>query len=197
MKKFCLFVKELPTLLKVLICLFTFPFGIVLAVFSFVLVPAILKGYKAQELYQAVIETPTEKTVTALMESIKNTAVNNHPDSWQSLRSLWNVVNRSNKVTTETKEKFIAMLTAKGLYLNNVRVNDNFVAPPQESVASQHETPFPAEDTAMEEARKAVTPFDHGGYVQGDGFNPSDTMAADAQRQAEQQMNDMQQNTIL
>ena len=36
---------------------------------------------------------------------------------------------------------------------------------------------------AMEESIKSVTPFDHGGYVQGPGFNPSDTAA--------QQMNDM------
>lgn len=44
---------------------------------------------------------------------------------------------------------------------------------------------------AMEESRRAVTPFDLGGYVQGDGFNPSDTMAADAQRQQMDTMNDM------
>ncbi len=30
---------------------------------------------------------------------------------------------------------------------------------------------------SMDEAMKAVTPFDHGGYVQGNGFNPSDTIA--------------------
>ena len=30
---------------------------------------------------------------------------------------------------------------------------------------------------AINEATKSVTPFDHGGYVQGPGFNPSDTMA--------------------
>lgn len=30
---------------------------------------------------------------------------------------------------------------------------------------------------SMDEAMKAITPFDHGGYVQGNGFNPSDTMA--------------------
>ncbi len=34
-------------------------------------------------------------------------------------------------------------------------------------------------DFAMEESRKAVTPFDHGGYQQGYGVNPSDTMAGD------------------
>lgn len=30
---------------------------------------------------------------------------------------------------------------------------------------------------AMDESMKSVTAFDHGGYVQGAGFNPSDTMA--------------------
>lgn len=33
---------------------------------------------------------------------------------------------------------------------------------------------------AMDESLKAVTPFDHGGYVQGPGFNPSDTFAYDS-----------------
>lgn len=32
----------------------------------------------------------------------------------------------------------------------------------------------------MDESLKAVTPFDHGGYVQGPGFNPSDTFAYDS-----------------
>lgn len=43
----------------------------------------------------------------------------------------------------------------------------------------------------QQEALKAVTPFDHGGYVQGPGFNPSDTMAHD---QMNQQMNSMNDN---
>lgn len=33
---------------------------------------------------------------------------------------------------------------------------------------------------AMSESLKSVTPFDHGGYVMGAGFNPSDTMAYEA-----------------
>ena len=43
----------------------------------------------------------------------------------------------------------------------------------------------------MEEGRKAVTPFDMGGYLRGDGFNPSDTMAADMQREQMNQMHQM------
>ncbi|MBQ3573243.1 MAG: hypothetical protein IJA16_01460 [Clostridia bacterium] len=41
---------------------------------------------------------------------------------------------------------------------------------------------------ATEEGIKSVTPFDHGGYAQGPGFNPSDTMANDAMNN---QMNNM------
>lgn len=41
----------------------------------------------------------------------------------------------------------------------------------------------------IDESWKSVTPFDYGGYIQGIGFNPSDTMAFEAM----EQMNDMMQ----
>ena len=48
---------------------------------------------------------------------------------------------------------------------------------------------------AMDDSIKSVTPFDAGGYVTGEGFNPSDTMIAEANHQMEMdmqnQMNDM------
>lgn len=49
---------------------------------------------------------------------------------------------------------------------------------------------------AMEEANKSVTPFDHGGYVKGYGFNPSDTAAQDMHQQQMQDFNNFldQQN---
>lgn len=42
---------------------------------------------------------------------------------------------------------------------------------------------------AMNESMKAVTPFDMGGYMMGDGFNPSDTMMADMDRQMQEMDN--------
>lgn len=42
---------------------------------------------------------------------------------------------------------------------------------------------------AMDESLKAVTPFDYGGYVQGPGFNPSDTFAFDNINQNMDNMN--------
>ena len=82
---------------------------------------------KLQRQINAVIKNPTEESVTTLMKHIERIIMfRNHPARWQNLRSLWNVVNRSDKVTTPTKEKFIAMLQAKGLIVNNVKINDNY-----------------------------------------------------------------------
>jgi hypothetical protein len=43
---------------------------------------------------------------------------------------------------------------------------------------------------AMNETMKSVTPFNMGGYMQGEGFNPSDTDAAIARMDNINQMND-------
>ena len=78
---------------------------------------------------------------------------------------------------------------------NNMQFNNNDfdmqmqIQNQMNDMQNQMNTQF--NDWASEEARKAVTPFDHGGYVQGYGFNPSDTMAGDAQRQMNNDMNNM------
>lgn len=138
--------------------------------------------------FNEVLNNPTEENVTDFMERLHG--INNHPDSWAKYRGLWNVINRSDKVTTATKEKFLAKLLKIGLHLNNTRINDNYKPDIEQPDFMQEETNRQFDEQAMEESRKAVTPFDHGGYVQGDGFNPSDTMAADAQRQMDN-MNNM------
>lgn len=53
-----------------------------------------------------------------------------------------------------------------------------------------------AMDFTMDEARKAATPFDHGGYQQGYGINPSDTMAADMNTMMNNDMNNMMNNDM-
>lgn len=149
----------------------------------------IVSNMSANERFNNVLNNPTEENVTIFMEKLGG--INNHPDTWSKYRGLWNVVNRSNKVTTATKEKFLAKLMACGLYMNNTKVNDNYDGSYDFNNNMQDEMNRQFNDWSMEESRKAVTPFDHGGYVQGDGFNPSDTMAADAQREQLNQMNNM------
>ncbi len=149
----------------------------------------IVSSMAASERFNNVLNNPTEENVTIFMEKLGG--INNHPDTWSKYRGLWNVVNRSNKVTTATKEKFLAKLMACGLYMNNTKVNDNYDGSYDFNNNMQDEMNRQFNDWSMEESRKAVTPFDHGGYVQGDGFNPSDTIAADAQREQLNQMNNM------
>ncbi len=70
-------------------------------------------------------------------------------------------------------------------YNNNMQMHDDFNRQMMEETNRQMNQQMMDEMNrrSMEESMKAVTPFDHGGYVQGPGFNPSDTAA--------QQMNDM------
>lgn len=61
------------------------------------------------------------------------------------------------------------------------QMNDDFNRQMQQQMNDEFNRQ--AMEHTMNEGWKSVTPFDHGGYVQGPGFNPSDTAA--------QQMNDM------
>lgn len=208
-------VYNIPKSIKILICIITFfPFGLPLLFFFFIFIPALKQGFDLEDRTNDVINNPTEENLLNLMQCLETSSVNNHPDTWQRLRGLWNVVNKSNRITTPTKEKFIAMLMAKGLYLNNTNVIDNYGKQRKhqnaktqnnrinanignnsdscsDDIFMQEEMQRQNDEWAMEESRKAVTPFDMGGYVQGDGFNPSDTMAADMQREQMNQMNNM------
>lgn len=87
------------------------------------------------------------------------------------------------KWRTQVDESFMTALS-QGLfseaYSNFGEMFNNYMGNAMNTDAMQQ---------SMEEALKAVTPADYGGYVQGDGLNPSDTMAAETQRQ----MNEMQQ----
>jgi|GEM_PF-2453344 len=221
LRKFINGAYNLPKGIKILISIVLFfPVGWpIFLFFFFIFVPALKQQFDLEDRGNELINNPTEENVLELMKCLEKAGINNHPDTWQRMRGLWNVVNKSNQITTPTKEKFIAQLIAKGLYINNTNVIDNYGKPYKEQQTNrqnenkqknrrntnsknhsnnhsdddflQEEIERQQNEWAMEEARKSVTPFDIGGYVQGDGFNPSDTMAADAQREQMDQMNDM------
>ncbi|MCY6369515.1 hypothetical protein [Clostridium ganghwense] len=90
--------------------------------------------------------------------------------------------NYFNKLSNEVQVQFMNSL-------NNNQKSDfqNFIQNNNQQI--QHEMVEQFNRWATEEAIKSVTPFDMGGYVQGSGFNPSDTM----QQEAIDQMNQMQQ----
>lgn len=117
MKDFVNLIDRIPTFAKVLLCLFTMPYGILLAAAFFVAIP-VWKGE---------------------LGASKGKSTFNHNGSGADF----------------------------DLHHNHM----------------QDEMDRQFNEWSMEESRKAVTPFDHGGYMRGEGFNPSDTMAAEANRQ--------------
>lgn len=148
---------------------------------------------------RAVMKNPSEENawkVYKLLKAKLGVSINNHPKDWAKYRDMFYKINGSSQIPSELKENIKGRLMKKGLYIQNMRIVDNYRASHAHNNHMQEEMNRQFNEQAMEESRKAVTPFDHGGYVQGDGFNPSDTMAADAQRQMENmnqmnQMNDM------
>lgn len=116
MKKLAFFVETLNPFVKVFLMIATAPIGIIA-------IP-ILSQMAQNERINNILNNPTEKNVIILMEKMQG--IHNHPDSWSKYRGLWNVVNRSNKVSTPTKEKFLAKLIGYGLHINNTQINDNY-----------------------------------------------------------------------
>lgn len=96
-------------------------------------------------------------------------------------------------MSSKEREEFLSNLPKDTKQFYNDIINDNvaFSGISQLSSVQDHiQNTYLAQDIgdmnnlqfqqftqwAMDESLKAVTPFDHGGYVQGPGFNPSDTM---------------------
>ncbi len=194
MKAYVNFIKGFSLVGKIILCCL-YPVGTIAMIVYWVADNVINRS----ALENAVWQNPTEETVRAYAEYLmsKHLILNtNHPNYWNKQRDLWRLVNQSKTVTKETKELFLSAMRKAGVHINNSRINNNFRSNNVHNNES-HTQDFMQEEMnrqfleqSMEEARKAATPFDHGGYMQGDGFNPSDTMAADAQRQMDS-MNNM------
>lgn len=187
--------KPLSILLKILLVVI-FPPSIVFLIVYEILKPSIKFASQEKETFSNLVNNPNEENARAYVELMQKKPKitflpDDNPNSWAVLREKWQIINHSNKISSGLKKEILNILIARGLYVNNSNIvnnysgHDDFSTGDDEMLRRQNEW-------AMEEARKAATPFDHGGYVQGDGFNPSDTMAADAQRQQQaEQMNHM------
>lgn len=101
-----------------------------------------------------------------------------------------------NTLSSEEKESFFGSLndSEKNAFqyaLADSSFHDDF----QQQMFMQQVDQF--NNWAMSESLKSVTPFDHGGYVMGPGFNPSDTMAFEShQMDMNNSMNDFNNNSF-
>ena len=56
----------------------------------------------------------------------KSATITNRPEEWGKWRDMFYVVNGSNQVPAELKQKLKAILSSKGLYLGNMKIIDNY-----------------------------------------------------------------------
>lgn len=52
--------------------------------------------------------------------------INNHPRTWGEYRNMFYKINQSSDVPSELKQKLKAKLVKKGLYIDNIRIIDNY-----------------------------------------------------------------------
>lgn len=50
----------------------------------------------------------------------------NHPKTWAQYRNMFYKINQSDEVPSELKEKLKQRLIKRGLYINNMRIIDNY-----------------------------------------------------------------------
>ena len=76
-----------------------------------------------------VSKNPTEENAFRaykLLNAKLGVTINNHPRDWAKYRDMFYKINGSPEVPTELKIKIKERLVKKGLYINNMRVIDNY-----------------------------------------------------------------------
>lgn len=116
----------------------------------------------------------------------------------EMINYIQNYANRRSNITSETKEEIFKVLSEFSIMQdninisNNIDINNNQMTDEQNRIFQQQmidqQNRLFQEET-MELSRKSVTSFDEGGFVQGEGFNLSDTMNADLFNQMDDLMN--------
>ena len=76
-----------------------------------------------------VIKYPTEENamrVYKLLSTKFGVAINNHPKDWAKYKYMFYKINGSPEIPSELKQKIKERLVKKGLYINNMRIKDNY-----------------------------------------------------------------------
>ena len=101
-------------------------FGLTTGVFPYLIILSVWQSGERKTVFDGTIKNPCNETVEELLAYTEHISFTNHPNEWNALRSMWNVINHSPNVTSDLKRKVIASFTSKGLYLNNVNVINNY-----------------------------------------------------------------------
>ncbi|MBQ3037864.1 MAG: hypothetical protein IJD30_01665 [Clostridia bacterium] len=78
-----------------------------------------------------VNKAPTQENamrVFRLLNKRLGVSINNHPKEWAKYRDMFYIINGSAEVPSELKERIKTRLIKKGLYINNMKIIDNYKA---------------------------------------------------------------------
>lgn len=101
-------------------------FGIMGAIIPYFIILSVWQSGEKKRAFDGAIKNPCNETVEELLEFTEHISITNHPNEWNALRSVWNIINHSPNVSTDLKRRVIATFTSKGLYINNVNVINNY-----------------------------------------------------------------------
>lgn len=78
-----------------------------------------------------VNKAPTQENamrVYKLLNARLGVSITNHPKVWAKYRDMFYTINGSAEIPSELKERIKGRLIKKGLYINNMRIIDNYKA---------------------------------------------------------------------
>ncbi len=100
---------------------------IVLLVLTF-MIRLVITNIKLYFARKAVQKNPTLENAQKVYKLLSRfgVTINNHPKDWGKYRDMFYQINGSDQIPTELKEQLKRRLVKKGLYINNMRIIDNY-----------------------------------------------------------------------
>lgn len=104
------------------------PFFIVMGLVMFWFIRLIVRSVKLYFAKETAAKYPTEQNAMRVYKLLCTfgMAINNHPKTWGQYRNMFYKINQSPDVPSELKQKLKDKLVKKGLYIDNMRIIDNY-----------------------------------------------------------------------
>ena len=102
--------------------------GLLIAIFIIHMAVSNVQLWSAKK---SAMKNPTQHNAWKIYKILGRLGIgiNNHPKIWGEYRNLFIKINNSPNVPSETKLKLKERLEKKGLYINNVKIIDNYKDP--------------------------------------------------------------------
>ena len=103
-------------------------FGIIFLLLLFLFVWQVILAIVLSIKIRVVKHSPTQENAWSFYKTLCKfgVAIKNHPKTWGKYRDAFYIINQSPDVPSELKQKIKERLMKKGLYINNMRIIDNY-----------------------------------------------------------------------